>query len=65
MMGSFWLWVVRTSSHCQIACHVHYSIIWLWCTLNLNLPHLTEFGEKPTEVLDQISKLQRDIDKDE
>ena len=27
--------------------------------------HLTEFGEKPTEVLDQTSKLQRNIDKDE
>jgi hypothetical protein len=22
--------VVRTFSNCQIACHVHYSIIWLW-----------------------------------
>ena len=26
---------------------------------------LTEFREKPTEVLDQISILQRDIEKDE
>jgi hypothetical protein len=26
------------SSHYQIACHVHYSFIWLWCTLNLNSP---------------------------
>jgi hypothetical protein len=26
---------------------------------------LTEFGEKPTQVLDQTRKLQRDMDKDE
>jgi len=28
MMGSAWLWVVRTSSHCQIVCHIHYSLCW-------------------------------------
>ena len=27
--GPFWLKVVCTSSHYQIACHVRYSIIWL------------------------------------